>query len=122
MSGLRLNDRSFKAFRRSRALFIGGGGSFLASLSLGQVAGVPGLVSVSMGTLGLAGFVASFIVSSRIRCPGCEGRVLWRMAPSWYRTPRVKTKDCIRCAQCHELIDVSGPDARPSSTSLEPAG
>ena len=119
MSNLQLDDRSLRSLMRFRGLLIGGMSGVMGSLSLGQVSGVPDWVALSLGLLSFAALAACFVIASRVRCPGCKGRLLVRFAPSWYRTPKPDGKDCVRCAQCHESIDISG-GARPSSiTDLE---
>lgn len=122
MHTLRLEDRSARALRISWLLFLGALASPAIGSGMVRFLGAPEWLSTVSAVALLVAIVSAALVASRIRCPGCDKALLMRLAPSWHRTPPTRMKGVIRCAHCHELVDVSGGAAPPSGTSLEQTG
>lgn len=107
--------------RKSWALFLTGLGCLAFVPAVFRSSSFSSWTSILAVVLFLAAVASAFVLISRIHCPGCGKRLLVRPAPSWYRTPVSGKRDTIRCANCHELVDVSGGNAQPPEAARERA-
>lgn len=120
MQRLRLDQRSDVAHRQSVTfLFLSITGLTSLPIAL-RLLGLPPMASGALLLLSVAAFARSIVLLRRVRCPHCTEPLLFRLGPTWLRTPPSSAERGVRlCAHCHAPVEMTAHSLPPSNSSLE---